>query len=129
MKLSFLKYQTRSLLKSNTSVRTSLPYKQAKQIGIIYTIEDRQKHDDIKDFVKRLELEGKSVSVIGFLPNNKENYEFLFDFFTEKELSFWGSITSTPALRFADTAFDFLFYLDTVPNSLILNILARSKAK
>jgi hypothetical protein len=79
--------------------------------------------------VKRLELEGKKVTVLCFLPKNKDNYEFMFDFFTDKDLSFWGAITSSQALKFADIPFDFLFYLDTAPNPLVLNILARSKAK
>jgi hypothetical protein len=129
MKLNFLKYKTRSLLKSNHALRTSLPYRQAQSIGIIFSVEDKRKHDDIKEFVRRLELEGKHVKVMSFLPKNKENYDFLYDFFTDKDLSFWGAITSENAIRFADMPFDFLYYLDTVPNPLILNILARSKAR
>jgi hypothetical protein len=129
MKLNFLRYKTRSFLRNNQAVRASLPYKQAQRIGIVFTVEDRSKHDHVKDFVKRLELEGKMVTVLCFLPKNKDNYEFMFDFFTEKDLSFWGTITPSHALKFADTPFDFLFYLDTEPNPLILNILAQSKAK
>jgi hypothetical protein len=53
----------------------------------------------------------------------------MFDFFTENEITFWGNITSSSALKFSDTPFDFLFYIDTKPNPLILNLLARSKAK
>ena len=128
MKLKFLKYKTKSYLKSNTSLRTSLPYQQAKNIGIIFTVEDKRKHDEVKEFVRRLELEGKAVTVLCFLPRNKDNYEFLYDFFTDKELSFWGTITSESALRFANTSFDYLFYLDVTPNPFILNIIARSKA-
>lgn len=129
MRLSILKYKTRSMLKNSTAVRTSLPYNQAHSIGVIFSVEDKRKHDEVKEFVKRLELEGKHVKVICFLPKNKDNYEFLYDFFTEKDLSFWGSITSENALRFADTPFDFLFYIDTTPNPLVLNIIARSKAR
>jgi hypothetical protein len=128
MKLNFLKYKTRSYLKHNTALRTSLPYNKANSIGIIFSVEDRRKHDDIKEFVRRLELEGKHVTVMSFLPKNADNYEFLFDFFTEKDLNFWGNIQSESANRFADMTFDFLFYLDTEPNPFILNILARSRA-
>ena len=129
MKLRLLRYNTKKNGKSNRAIRTSLPYKQAIQIGIIFTVEDRQKHDDIKEFVRKLEHEGKQVKVISFLPKQKDNYEFLFDFFTEKDLSFWGNITSTAANKFTDTSFDFLFYLDTTPNPYLINILARSQAK
>jgi hypothetical protein len=129
MKLNFLKYKTKAYIKNNTTPRTSLPYKQAQNIGIIFSVEDRAKHDQVKDFVKRLELEGKQVKVIQYLPTNKDNYEFLYDFFTDKDLNMWGTIKSENAIRFSDTPFDYLFYLDITPNPLVLNLLARSKAK
>jgi hypothetical protein len=129
MKLSFLKSKTQSYLRRNKAVRASLPYKQATNIGIIFSVEDKAKHDEIKDFIKHLEHDGKHVKVMSFLPKNKDNYEFMFDFFTEKDLSFWGNITSTAAIRFADTTFDFLYYLDTTPNPLLLNLIAQSKAR
>lgn len=129
MKMKLLRYRTRSIAASNATLRKSLPYKQAILIGIIFTVEDRQKHDDVKEFVKKLEHDGKQVRVMSFLPKQKDNYEFLFDFFTEKDVSFWGNITSESATRFSESPFDFLFYLDGEPNPHLLNILARSKAK
>jgi hypothetical protein len=129
MKFSFLNYKTRTQLKRNKSSRESLPYKQAMTIGVIFTVEDKAKHDEVKEFVKRLEHDGKQVKVLCYLPKNKDNYEFMFDFFTEKELSFWGTITSNTASQFADTKFDFLFYADTTPNPMIMNLVARSKSK
>ncbi len=129
MKLSFLNYKTKYYLKNNKAIRTSLPYKQALSAGVIFTVEDKLKHDQVKDFVRHLEHDGKHVTVICFLPKNKENYEFMYDFFTDKELSFWGNIESTSAAKFVDVPFDFLYYLDTTPNPLLLNLIARSKAK
>src|SRR4051812_45790040 len=120
MKRSLLKYKTKSYLKRNKTLRTNLPYKQGINVGIIFTVEDKLKHDLIKEFIKKLENDGKKVSVISFLPKKKENYEFLFDFFTDEDLSIWGNINSASASSFSDTPFDFLFYLDTRPNALIL---------
>lgn len=129
MKLNLLKYKTNKYLKSNTALRVSLPYKQASSVGIIFSVEDRAKHDEVKELVRKLEHDGKQVKVMSYLPKNKDNYEFMYDFFTDKDISFWGNITSESAIRFADMPFDFLFYLDINPNPLILNIIARSKAK
>lgn len=129
MKLSLLKYNTRSYLKANESLRANVPYKKAVTVGIIFSVEDKQKHDSIKDFIKKLELDGKKVTVMSFLPRKKENYEFLFDFFSDNDLSFLGKITSPGAAAFSDNPFDFLFYIDTEPNALVLNLIARSKAK
>jgi hypothetical protein len=129
MRLSFLKFKTNSYLKKNKAMRANLPYKQALSVGVIFSVEDKVKHDEVKEFVKRLELDGKQVKVICFLPRNKDNYEFMFDFFTDKDLSFWGAITSATAMRFSNTPFDFLYYVDMTPNPFILNLIARSKAK
>lgn len=129
MKFSFLKYKTSALLKRNKALRASLPYKQAVNVGIIFSVEDKSKHDEIKEFVRHLEHDGKQVKVMSFLPKNKDNYEFMFDFFTEKDLTFWGNINSHSAASFAETPFDFLYYIDTTPNPMVMNLIARSKAK
>jgi hypothetical protein len=128
-KMNFLKWRTDSALKKNKSLRASLPYKQAKNIGIIFSVEDKQKHLDIKEFIGHLETDGKQVKVLEFLPKKKENYEFLFDFFTVQDLSFWGSINSELAEKFSETPFDYLFYVDNQSNPLVLNLLARCKAR
>lgn len=98
-------------------------------MGIIFTVEDKQKHFAVKEFIKKLEHDGKHVQVLEFLPYKKENYEFRFDYFTDEDVSFWGNINSNNAIQFASAPFDFLFYLDLSPNPFILNLLAKSKAK
>lgn len=120
--------RTASALKKNRAHRVSIPYKQAATVGIIFSVEDKQKHHDVKEFIHKLELDGKKVQVLEFLPAKKENYEFMFDFFTIKDLNFWGNLESAIAAKFADTPFDFLFYVDKESNPLILHLLARSKA-
>lgn len=128
MKLTFLKWRTLSALRKNKSRRASTPWHKSHIIGIIFSVEDRQKHDDVKEFVKHLEQDGKQVKVIEFLPKKKDNYEFLFDFFTIEDLSFWGKINNPKAEGFSQTAFDYLYYIDNEHNPLILNLLAESKA-
>jgi hypothetical protein len=127
-KMSFLRMRTQSALKKNKAPRASIAYKHAQSIGIIFSVEDRQKHDLIKDMVRHFEQDGKKVQVLEFLPKKKENYEFLFDFFTIEDLTFWGKINSDQAHKFSNTSFDYLFYIDSASNPLILNLLAQSKA-
>ena len=129
MRLNFLKLKTNSLLKKNKSLRTSLPYEKAKTTCIIFTVEDKQKHHAVKDFIKKLEIDGKHVQILEYLPDKKDNYEFKFDFFTQKDVSFWGNISAASAIQFSDSPFDYLFCIDLTPNPLILHLLARSKAK
>lgn len=127
-KNTFLRWRTNNARKKNKSIRASLPYPQAIRIGVLFTVEDKAKHDEVKRLVRLLETEGKKVQVLEYLPRKKENYDFLFDFFTIDELSFWGSLQSDKALHFADTTFDYLFNLDTEPNDLVDYLMARSKA-
>jgi hypothetical protein len=129
MKLMFLPHNTRNQLRKNKALRSSTTFKKAQQVGILFTVEDRSKHDIVKEFIKKIETEGKVVKVLAFLPEKKENFEFLFDYFTSKDISFWGSLTSHDALAFSNLPFDFLYCLDEEPNAIVLNLLARSKAK
>ena len=128
MKLNLLKFRTDLLLKHKI-LRDNVPYKAAKELGVIFTVEDKAKHDTVKEFIKKFEQDGKKVKVMEYLPEDRQNYEFRYDFFTENDISFWGNITSSGALKFADIPFDYLFYLDTEPNPLLLHLLARTKAK
>jgi hypothetical protein len=127
-KMSFLQMRTSSALKKNHILRASTPYKHAQNIGIIFSVEDKQKHDDVKDLIRHFEQDGKKVSVLEFLPKKKDNYEFLFDFFSITDLTFWGKINSSKAIKFSETSFDYLYYIDRQSNPLVLNLLAQSKA-
>jgi hypothetical protein len=120
--------RTQTALKKNKTARSSIPYKQAANMGIIFTVEDKEKHDAVKELIHHLEKDGKKVQVLEFLPEKKTNHEFKFDFFTIKDISFWGDVTAQNALKFIETPFDYLFYIDKESNPLILHLLARSKA-
>ncbi len=126
---TLLSYKTKSFVKKNTAQRSSMAYNSAETIGIVFSIDDEQKHDSIKRFIHLLENDGKKVEVLAYLPKKKDNHEFLFDFFTVKDLNFWGSFTSQKVEQFAAKTFDYLFYIDIDSNAFIRNILAMSKAK
>ena len=97
MKFKLLRYKTQSFLKRNKTLRHSEAYQKASSIGVIFTVEDRKKHDQIKALIKKMEQDGKKVKALAYLPPDQENYEFMFDFFTYREISFWGKITATSA--------------------------------
>lgn len=124
-----LSYKTKALVKSSKISRSSISYDQAKSIGIIFSVEDLAKHETIKKLKKQLEKDGKTVQVLAFLPRGKENFEFLFDFFTIKDITLWGNFTAEQVISFANKSFDYLFYADESYNPMIGNILAMSKAK
>jgi len=117
------------LLRKKDGERSSVSYAIARQVGVLFSVEDKAKHEVVKDFIRKFEQDGKQVKVMEYLAPDKQNFEFKFDFFTENDVSIWGKITSSGALKFADTPFDYLFYLDTEPNPLLVHLLVRSKAR
>ncbi len=125
----FLSLRTKSTLKKNMIIRASTSFNDAKTIGIIFSADDKYKFDCIKQFKKDLENEGKIVEVLSYLGKGKDNYEFLFDFFTARDISFWGRFTSTLVNNFISQPFDFLFSVDIKSNIYTDNILACSQAK
>lgn len=124
-----LAYKTRSIAKKSTVARGSMSYQSAETIGILFSIDDKTKHETIKQLVHQLENDNKKVEVLAFLPKKKDNHEFLFEYFTAKDVSFWGNIDADNVNKFASKPFDYLFYLDIDSNPFIRNILASSKAK
>ncbi len=129
MKLTFLRYNTNNQLKKNKTAHASTPFTKVQSAGILFTVEDKSKHEIVKELLKRLQHEGKKVFVLAFLPEKKENFEFLFNYFTQKDISFWGQLQSEDALKFVDMPLDNLYCLDESYNPMVLNILARCKAK
>lgn len=128
MKMKFLNMRTQSALKKNKAVRATIPYQAAQRIGVLFTVEDQQKHQLIKEFIAKLTQDGKQVQVLEFLPKKKENPEFMFDYFTIEDLSFWGKLKSEQADKFSQINFDYLFNIDSQSSPLIQNLLANSKA-
>ena len=124
-----LVHKTRSLIKKNQPPRLSPSYQHAAKMGVIFSTEDLAKHNTIKGLVNKLKADGKEVTVLTFLPKDRHNFEFKFDYFTAGDFSIFGNHTSKDALDFAAQPFDYMFYIDLEPNPFIENLVAMSKAK
>lgn len=124
-----IQWKTRSFVKKQKKEKVTIGYKQAMHVGVIFTIEDEKKHEEVKKFINDLIQEDKKVEVMAFLGKGKENHEFKFEFFTEKDFTFNGDINGRQLITFTSKPFDYLICLDLKPNLYIENILSRSKAK
>lgn len=124
-----IKYRTLAHLKKNKALREAVPYSQAKKIGIIYSSDTYDKFKGIKSFVVELENEGKKVEVLNYLGKNRDNHEFLFNYFKTNDFTFWGGYKAKHLESFTEKTFDYLIHLDTNSNIYIENILAASNAK
>ena len=124
-----LPWKTKILAKKNLSARDTVDFRESKYIGILFSVEDRHKHDLIINLVERLEEGNKKVEVLTFLGKDRENYDFKYDFFTIKDLSWTGKLNASNVIDFSNKKFDYLFYLDVEPSLLLESVLAMSKSK
>ena len=92
--------------------RTNIPYYESQKVGLIFSVEDMEKHEAIKHLVHMLEQDKKQVTVLSYLPKGKENYEFKFDFFSETSFTLSGNVKSENILNFINTKFDYIFHID-----------------
>lgn len=120
---------TQKAIRKGKIKRGSVSYDDAENVGILFTVIDRPKHTLIKKFIKLLEKDKKHVDVICLLGEGKENYDFIFDYFTTRDFSFFGNIVSRSVSKFVQKKFDYLIVLDIESNIFTDNILAKSNAK
>ena len=123
-----LAYRLDKLIKKERHT-DSIGYADAKYIGILYTGEDLKKHDAIKKLIKHFKQDGKKVEVLSFLPDEVQNFEFRFNFFTDKDVSWLGKFKNPDVTSFAEQQFDYLLYVDFESHKTLRYILAMSQAK
>ena len=127
--LNFLKWKIKKNLGKPSSKRKNIPYSSAQTVGVLFSVADLEKHEAIKHFVHLLEKDKKNVTVLSYLGEQKENFEFRYDYFNLADLSFFGQLKSESAEKFAKQKFDFLFHLDPIAtNPLMDYILSECKA-
>ena len=127
--MSFLNRKTKSVIKKNKLIRETLPYSKSSSIGILFTADTKEKFDYIRRFSDNLEYDDKQVKVLSYVAKGKENFEFKYDYFTSKDVSFWGNFKSDTVTNFINESFDYLYCVDLDPGNLVAHIMARSKAK
>lgn len=110
--------------------RATSNYQEAKNIGILFKIEDDDKHDSLNNFVKKLQNEGKSLTLLTYFERlDNSPYNFKYDFFSKKDITTLGKIKSRAVQNFIEMPFDYLYCI-TVNHFLPFDgILMKSQAK
>ena len=124
-----IRYRIPRYSRKSASSRVSSSFLRSTSIGILFSSDDLEKHKAIKSFVQEMESIGKKVDVITFLDKGKDNHEFLFKYYTKKDLNFWGNFTNEDVDQFTEIEFDFLFCFDFKTSLYQRYILSMSKAK
>lgn len=123
-----LSYKTRQFIKINNSLRVSIPYTEAKNIGIIFSNDSPEKSKLAEQLKSLVHADNKKIKVLAY-DRNVEVKHLPFESFSKKDLNFWGKFTNQSVHNFSNVSFDFLICLDSNPGEIIKNILAKSKAK
>lgn len=126
---TIIPFKTKRLLKKGSKGRRSMNYREAKKVGLLFSMSNFYDFEAIRSFETRLKKEGKEVSVMSFLPTDAENFDFHFDFFTGKDFSLWGNVQAANVEKFITQPFDLLICLDLAPNVYIEYLLAASAAR
>ncbi|QCK15892.1 DUF6913 domain-containing protein [Mangrovivirga cuniculi] len=126
--IKLLQIRNSQLVKSQYSNRPNPSFRSAKNIGVIFTMEGKEKFTAVKSFVKQLNEMQKNVEVLTFVPKTEENYEFKYDYFSENHLSFTGIIEAEEVKKFEKQPFDYLYLLDFSTNPFVKNVVLKSNA-
>ncbi|EMR02808.1 DUF6913 domain-containing protein [Cesiribacter andamanensis] len=126
---TLLPMRTRSQLRKNKPRRGSTSYRQARKVGVLFSMTNLDDYEAIRAFEKKLKSEGKEVVVLCYLPKNVENFHFHYDVFTVTDFSATGKVKAANVANFLEQKFDYLICLDRSPNIYLEYLLAASQAR
>lgn len=124
-----LKIKTALELKKNDAIRVSDAYKEAKHIGLLFSLDEHRPKEVLDDLITKFESDQKLVSTMTFVPIAAKLPDPGYAYFNEKDLNAKGNWSKESVSQFRKEPFDFLVSLDWNQNKYTQNILAGSKAK
>ncbi|MCS7005850.1 MAG: hypothetical protein NZM38_11070 [Cytophagales bacterium] len=126
----FLRLRKNQAIKQNQVVRQNISFKSAKNIGVIFSLDDIQNPDTFSKFIKSLKTNGRNLQIIGYSKQPTiSGLQFQPKVFGYKDVSLWGEIRNEELNNFIRTPFDYLFCLSKKPLPFFDYILANSPAK
>lgn len=97
--------------------RTLNNLRDARRIGILYSLDEVEDYDVVADFVTRLQHDHKEVKALGFVKNKNLVSRFLpklaFDFFSAKDVNLFYKPVDSKVRDFINQDFDLLIDLST----------------
>jgi hypothetical protein len=106
--------------------------KDAKRIGILYTLNDVPDYERVSEFVSKLQGDHKEVKALGFVKNKNLIQRFLpklsYDFFSKRDLTWFYKPIHTQVKDFIEKEFDLLIDLSLHDSFPLKYISGLSKA-
>ncbi|HTX87659.1 MAG TPA: hypothetical protein VMC08_01630 [Bacteroidales bacterium] len=89
----------------------------ARRVGILYSLNEVADYDVVAEFVTKLQHDHKEVKALGFVKNKNLVSRFLpklsYDFFSKKDINWFHTPVSVKVKDFIEQEFDILIDLST----------------
>lgn len=112
--------------------RAVVDYSRAKNIGILFVLDEEKDYSVIREYVKHLQDHQKHVKAIGFIKNQGLHRNLLqvlsFDFINEKDLNWYGMPHTEKSKNFIAKEFDVCIDLSDHKTLPLLYLAAFSNA-
>ena len=116
--------------KQDTVIRKAISYQEAKSVGILFNMSENSHHHDLNNFVADLKKDSKVVTTLAYFERDGSNpYDFVFNFFRNKDITNLGKIKSEAVTQFIAQPFDYLFCINLKPFPPFDHILLNSQAR
>jgi hypothetical protein len=113
--------------------RTLINLRDARKIGILYSLDDVTDYDVVSEFVTRLQHDHKEVKALGFVKNKNLVSRFLpklsYDFFSAKDVNLFYKPVDSKVRDFINREFDVLIDLSMKETLPLLYIAGCSMAQ
>ncbi len=131
IRVFFFKNALGKLLAEQKRHRKTNTLDSARTLGILFDASTANARQEVAEFVKKLEKEGKKIHTLGFFNTKQLPESHQFDSFTLKESTWQGKPKSEKAAVFATEKFDLLlsFNPDDLPQLQWLAVASQAAMK
>lgn len=128
LQLRWLNYMLNKKISKKSIQHSSIPFEKAKRVGILYDITEMSDSVFVDNYVQVLKKAGKTVELLTYVNEVSEDAEFKVQYFTKKDLSWYGLPVGEVVDKFTETPFDILMSLHISPIPELEHIAALSHA-
>ncbi len=129
IKEKLLAFYARRCAKQDRAVRTNVGFREARAIGILYSLDSPEKHEPVRHLAERLTKLGKRVEVLCYEPGLIQTPDLPYPTIMLRDIKLWGKIDHPQAQDFINRPFDYLYHVDLVKNPVVDFFLAKCQAK
>ncbi len=113
------------------SQESNVNFENSKSVGILFNGTDISHFAVVRQYVQEYKKQGKKVKTLGFIDSKSPNPSLVFDYFSKKDINWYGKPGSGRTDVFQNEDFDILIsaYLDQTMPLIYLSTFTKAKLK